>query len=105
MHIIYLTVKKDPNSTTPIRQLCMEFSDKSPQAMPLEGGDGINYVICIPAIDKNKIEEICSKNLYTFSELSIEETVISDSQYNSMNKVTIHYFNEKGLYGLTSAAH
>lgn len=105
MHVSFLTVKKDPNSTTPIRQLCMEFSDKSPQAMPLEGGDGINYVICIPAITKNRIEEICNKNLYTFSELSIEETVISDLHFNIRNKVTIHYFNKKGLYGLTSAAH
>ena len=91
MLVSFVTVKQKENAL-PIKELCREFSRDMPRPLPLEGGQGINYVICLPITNKNDIEGICNKNKYTITEF--KELEVDLSHYNSNYNVGMKYFED-----------
>lgn len=103
MRVSFISVKKGDNGS-PIKQLCEDFlTDSSrkdmPQPMLLEGGQGINYVVCVSIIDKDEIERICNKNMYTLQDFSIISSEVDDNTFNLSYRVTMRYF-EDPMYSL-----
>lgn len=93
MRVSFVTVKQKENATS-IKELCKDFSKDMPHPLPLEGGQGINYVVCIPITDKNEIKRICNKNNYTVSKFSIISSEVDDNTFNSSYSISIRYFED-----------
>jgi hypothetical protein len=107
MKVHFVTIRLGEDDS--IDSLLDRFEDGIPKCLPLEGGDGIQYVFCLK-YSPEEIMRICDEvdcevlGLWERSEMFIsrvlKEVAIDDAAYNSEYAVTISYDPMRPYYGL-----
>lgn len=92
--LTYFFSARQYSNSSSIEVLCKEFGENIPQCLPLEGGEGINYLFCVN-MDKQKIKEICKKHNFEingeFFNRAFTEVEVNDNTYNNNYYATISY--------------